>query len=554
MTLHLAVTLGHNASALLYDTETHQTIGYEEERLTRKKNDSSFPINSLKRLYRSSKGRALNSTPSVLVSHWFDNFDPRMSTKYWDSTFFHDKRVISVDHHDAHAWSAIAFYEDHAKLVKPCDVIVIDGFGNDQVCYSWYTYDPIYPGHINNMQRVFGYDASVGLLYQWAAEMCGMDGQADVYKFLGYRTHVNHEILPQLNAAADEIIGTYLLRIDSVSHGFRPNYPRWNSGDLINKDQFTATKESTIAMMKRLIPDWEDRANTGYVVQRVLEEVILYVIDKWVGQHEGRSLLVAGGCFYNVRLNSRIMDQFPQTFCPMPVAGDQGCAFGLIRSRVESPIGLTHSLCVSQRAPWGTSRTVLSSKEASYKRGQESAKKVAALIDEGYIVNLIDGRSMEFGPRALCHTSTLCKPTLENVEIINHLNNRNTVMPMAPVMTRAWAYRLFGERLRKIEGGEKFMITALDYLPGVVEEFGIEGAAHQDLDGSWSGRPQVVDQVDEPFIHSVLTHGGWPCLINTSFNYHGLPICFGIVSVQATHKMWLERCSRNAKFLTVWIE
>jgi len=41
--------------------------------------------------------------------------------------------------------------------------------------------------------------------------------------------------------------------------------------------------------------------------------------------------------------------------------------------------------------------------------------------------------NMEFGPRALCNTSTLSLPYAENVEIINSLNKRNTVMPMAPV-------------------------------------------------------------------------------------------------------------------------
>ena len=51
-------------------------------------------------------------------------------------------------------------------------------------------------------------------------------------------------------------------------------------------------------------------------------------------------------------------------------------------------------------------------------------------LQKNEIVQVVSG-NMEFGPRALCNTSTLSLPYVENVEIINSLNKRNTVMPMA---------------------------------------------------------------------------------------------------------------------------
>ena len=535
---YLAVTLGHNSSALYYDDATNQVLGYEEERLTRKKNDSAFPINALNRLDRITGGHSTHCD-KVLVSHWFDHFDPAKATKYWDPSFFGTRKIESVDHHTAHAWSAVAFYEEHAKLIKPCDILVVDGFGNDQNCYSLYTYDPMKPLTLTKKRRVYGYSCSMGLLYQWAAEMCGMDGQADVYKFLGYRTKIDPLMVGELDKAAQEIADIYITRVDSWSY-HSPIIRRDRDKDgVIDGEYFQFIKEKTIALMSRIIPDPSNRPQVGYVVQAVLEKVIGYVVDEWIPKDPGRALLVAGGCFYNVRLNMILNETLPNNFCPMPVAGDQGCGFGLIRSVNSSCIGLMKSLNIGPRVTKFDPRMMT------------KVDDKLEYLSNDWIVNLVDGSGMEFGPRALCHTSTLCLPTEENVQLINSLNERNTVMPMAPVMTRAWGYKLFGEGLSKMEGGEKFMIAAFRYLPGVVEEYGIQGAAHLDLDGSWSGRPQIVDQRDNSLIHNILFHGGWPCLINTSLNYHGEPICFGPASVMHLHSRWQLK---HRKFVTLWLE
>ena len=69
---YLLITLGHNSSAIFVDnsSEEQKIIGYEQERLSRLKADSQFPIDAINEIehnvgYEKMKGC------TVLISHWF---------------------------------------------------------------------------------------------------------------------------------------------------------------------------------------------------------------------------------------------------------------------------------------------------------------------------------------------------------------------------------------------------------------------------------------------------------------------------------------------------
>jgi carbamoyltransferase len=154
---------------------------------------------------------------------------------------------------------------------------------------------------------------------------------------------------------------------------------------------------------------------------------------------------------------------------------------------------------------------------------------VARSVLAGKLVNTVTG-AMEFGPRALCNTSTLALPSASNVTAINSLNGRDTVMPMAPVMLAANAYQFFNHKdYDRVVGSLEHMILTLDYHSTIdVNRF--RGVMHPYPDKTrFSGRPQFVHSGDEP-IHQILTDvkHEWPALINTSFNVHGVPIVFSL--------------------------
>jgi len=127
---------------------------------------------------------------------------------------------------------------------------------------------------------------------------------------------------------------------------------------------------------------------------------------------------------------------------------------------------------------------------------------------------------MEFGARALGHTSTIAKPTVENVEYINMINGRSTIMPMGPIMTYLQACMTF-PNFSHIRSGEEYMTIALSVKTG--SHIGIEGVCHKvPLDDEYTCRAQVI--ADGHSLFKLVDSLG--PLINTSFNIHGVPIVY----------------------------
>jgi carbamoyltransferase len=151
-------------------------------------------------------------------------------------------------------------------------------------------------------------------------------------------------------------------------------------------------------------------------------------------------------------------------------------------------------------------------------------------------VNVVRG-PMEFGPRALCNTSTLALPTREQVDAINLANNRNTVMPMAPVMTLSRYISTFEDHAKRVWRSHKHMVIALEHQEYPDES--IAGVTHKYLAPyvHHTSRPQVTS---DPWVIGVLQAFDG-ILINTSFNYHGRPIAFDTQSVVENHHQQLVR-------------
>jgi predicted NodU family carbamoyl transferase len=91
------------------------------------------------------------------------------------------------------------------------------------------------------------------------------------------------------------------------------------------------------------------------------------------------------------------------------------------------------------------------------------------------------------------------------------------------------------------------MIVAMEYREYPAEN--VLGVSHE-YNGPrhhHTGRPQVTS---DPFMSHLLRHFRGP-LINTSFNYHGMPIALGMDSIIKNHTMQLKR---NSNIHTVVIQ
>lgn len=471
--MKLLLTLGHNSSAILVDNEK-VLCGYEEERLSGVKSDSSFPSLSIKQILEFYP-KAKIEVSEVCVSHWFWSWD-LVENKYYQPKFiavnFPKATVKSVNyyetHHDLHAKSLWNFLDgDKSGLT-----IVADGFGNFGECLSFYI-----DGQLD--YRSYEVSRSLGIMYQYAIRYLGMKENQDEYKLLGYEQNVSEEFKEHIT---DEIN----LVSDMTYHTLRTK---------------TSMKEDMLAELDVAWNYWrsilfevdegmQDRAKIAYFVQQVLEKVMM----SFIKSYNIKNIKVTGGVFYNVKLNNMIL-RYADKFEAHPLAGDQGCALGFTNVKYDDLF-------------WGI-RFV--------SEGIDVDQVIDEIHQQGYS-ELFHG-NMEFGPRALCNTTCLALPRLDLVEEINAINGRDNVMPMAPVVTEEFANKWFND-IDKVGKSKNFMIIAYDYK-GMNEN--IKGAAHIDKDrGIYTGRLQLAT---DPRIIEILNHFGG-ILINTSLNAHTQPIIY----------------------------
>lgn len=555
----IMITLGHNSSALFFDG-INKPIGYEEERLNGIKSFSGFPKLSLDKILKETSKKLLKNS-TIFISHWFDVFnDCDFPEKYYNKVYidnlvnkYNIKLVLlneNFTHHDAHMYSSLAFLNDAKDVSEDTKenmhFIVADGFGNNQEVLSVY-----YRGRNSSqpklVDRLYGYNNSIGLLYQYATSFCGMKENQDEYKFLGYESKIQSvadlETIEMLKLSA-VVFSSYYVDSMNTSNSIATSlsFSHINIGDL------NIAKESMYDLFNAVYSDYlkfihlngyasdienkndlneSKRIVIGFYIQHVVEQVLSSLVDKY----NIENVCLSGGCFYNVKLNNSILNKV-NNICIIPVAGDQGAAIGMY----EKFIGgfKFFDLCFGKR--FNDLMPKIELDLFSYKsvyfcdNEDDYVKTVSDLLNENFIVNVLSD-SMEFGPRALCNTSTLAKPTKENVDYINKLNKRNTVMPMAPVMLRSNASALFGikNKLKNIIKSEEYMIVTLDFSDDAVKSGNYSGVIHKyPTEDIYSGRPQIVNDSDTRPIRRILNNVDSLCLINTSFNTHGTPILYSV--------------------------
>ena len=236
-------------------------------------------------------------------------------------------------------------------------------------------------------------------------------------------------------------------------------------------------------------------------------------------------LLLAGGLFANVRIN-RGLARLPglDGLFVFPHMGDGGLS-----------VGAAHRLWFGLRRrlaqPWdgaalGRSFERTAARGAAERAGLsvrpvESASIAAARrLHQGRVVCRFTGRD-EFGPRALGNRSILFSAADPGLcARVNRALGRDDSMPFGPVLADEDVGSALQVPAPPIDLAH--MTVAVDATPAFRRE--CPGAVH--VDGT--ARPQVVRRSRDPELHALLTahrrEGGGRALINTSFNLHGEPV------------------------------
>lgn len=563
--MKLLVTLGHNSSAIGLTNDGEIIAGYEEERFTRVKSEKNFPLESIKKIFSIQKPTPMEHNV-MYISHWYDNFEFYKQDgliKRWDYDYVNNTLLkkynfeivgVSEDftHHDAHAYAVRSFYlsQEHDIPESMHHILVADGFGNRQEVISLYEMDPR-TFEIKNKKRVYGYEYSLGLIYQYATSYLGMKENQDEYKLLGYESHIQEvlssdqidKLIEDVEEYANEIYVKNLKRLNANNTSPEPT-------EYIDVDKLDVVKQNSNKKLDKIVghldlSEWELRVVGGFVVQRLLERVCSNIIDDYKIKH----LLVAGGIFYNVKLNNTMMKKV-NTFSVIPVTGDQGAAIG-VYEYYEGKYTFDNLFLGKRVLPNEIPNGI---DNASYFTDRkEFVDFIINKLSNNEIVEVVTG-DMEFGPRALCHNTTLALPYRENVETINSINGRNTVMPMAPVMLEEnLNYFYHNEQTSKVVGSDGFMIITYDYRDSIVNDTGefrkYTGVMHKyPLENLYSGRPQVVYDKNH-FMHDVLkrvdSELGFKALINTSYNVHGRPITYSVDHVVDDFQYQIESLDRQ---------
>ena len=575
---YLLITLGHNSSAIFVDnssfeeTEKSCIIGYEEERLSRIKADSQFPIDAINEI-KYNVGLNRMKGCEILISHWFNFTGAETPNKYITLQDINMLKEISTNiklvnkdftHHDAHAYSAYEF-RDYFKKQEgniPVYCIVADGLGNNEEVLSIYRRDTGKKPEL--VKRFYGYEKSLGLFYQYATSFVGMKENQDEYKFLGYEAHISE-------AFDDAEIRILAEESDKIVENFKNAY---SSDDVklsfagicsreINYDKLTETKENWHKLFADILfklnldgsnkTTYAARVAIAFVVQRTVEKVINCIVASF-----GIKYLCLAGClFYNVKLNNSILTSLVDidgNLSIMPLAGDQGAAIGMYAAEEDTPQFPFRTLAIGTRRLYNSNKFAdnenIFVEQIPHIGDTESLRclvsEIADHIADGRIVNIVYG-NMEFGPRALCNTSSVFLPNAELTAENNANNKRNEVMPCAPVCTPFAAANLFSkDELERVIGSLNFMICTLHYTKPHSNMY--DGVMHNEtLSTKYTGRPQIV-HVDS-FMHKLLSRvqniTDMKCLVNTSFNNHGNPIVFDTADIISNHKMQCERAIIN---------
>ena len=391
--------------------------------------------------------------------------------------------IFRVDHHIAHA-ASIAF--PHNSNTSGL-VITLDGIG-EGICSRAMR---IKAGTLQKLR----YSPALGspaLMYGYAT------------KILGFRINRHEGKLTGLAAYGDPEQTARIFRNYFIYENFQ--FKAFNIGYGLQ----------AISKLERVLEGYSAE-DIAAGVQLVLEENVTQYVNDLIRKYDESTLYLSGGAFANVRLNQRIAE-LPKVrdLIVAPNMGDGGLALGAAAfvhsQKIEfNTLYLGPKIEPVSHFPEGIE--VLDSESVT-------PEFIASLLFQECIIAIAKSR-MEYGPRALGNRSILYSARNKDVNgWLNKRLKRTEFMPFAPICRDVDFHKNFIADL-PIERYRNMTITCK-----VTEYCKKTAPAVVHIDGT--ARPQVLFESDNPEIYKILEEYSHfvenPLLVNTSFNMHEEPI------------------------------
>ena len=533
----LGVRYGHDSSAsILLDGEIVADV--QEERFTRQKNDSSFPINAIEYCLQtagvSSEDIDVLAVAGLVLQDQFRVFfdipeellpktDKTRSIRdmmpgrkkpapsgpvlplYQKRFKLSDKcKIELVEHHLAHAASVA--YTSGLPISEKALVVTMDGSGDGVSCAVWTFKD----NKIKNLVK-YGRESSLGYFYSCATEAMMWRHGSDEWKLMGLAPYgkIRPGVLDGLHPVFED--GKLL---KGYNYG---KFGRWNDHGANHYHSDEA---------KKFLPIIEDLGKEDFAaeVQRVSEEEGLKFILPWLEKENTRKLFCAGGFFLNVKFNQSLWYSGKlDTQWVYPNCGDSGLALGsalyvFYQSNPQKQHKRIKSLYSGSEFNNEEIRKILDDRFLDYEYVQDPSDIAAKYLAKNYAIGWFQGR-MEIGPRALGNRSILMSPLRsENKDIINaKITYREMFRPFTPSIL----YEVYDDYFVKARE-EDFMVSTFEVKECKKER--IPAVVH--IDGT--ARPNMVRKEVNPRYHSLIKKfgeiTGESVVLNTSFNIKGEPI------------------------------
>ncbi|MFP4189636.1 MAG: carbamoyltransferase C-terminal domain-containing protein [Candidatus Woesearchaeota archaeon] len=256
-------------------------------------------------------------------------------------------------------------------------------------------------------------------------------------------------------------------------------------------------------------------------LQHNTEMMICDIVSHYMRRFNQRNIAIAGGLTANVKINQKIHElKEVKAIYIYPAMSDMGASHGAILSITKIPESFDH-VFYGPRYDESEIEDTLKRKGMKYRHYNDIEKKIAKLLSKGNVVARFNGR-MEYGPRALGNRSVLVHAVDKSINnSLNEKLKRTEFMPFAPTILEESADRCL-KGLKGAERTSKFMnisFRVTDYMRETCP-----AAVH--VDGT--ARPQIISKKDNASYYRIIEEynkiTGIPAILNTSFNVHEEPI------------------------------
>jgi carbamoyltransferase len=411
-----------------------------------------------------------------------------------------EKKIIFLDHHKSHAWSAYACSPFNKSIVFTMDA-------RGDLKSSSVSINDKKLG-LREIDHHLSFD-SLGFLYGQITYYLGFTPHKHEGKVTGLAAHGNYRKTLKI---FKKLINWNGKRIVSNLGYYRPFFTNLNKS--LKKDLKKFSKEDIAAGL-----------------QYHCEDVVSKYVSFWIKKTKMTkkvNICLAGGLFANVKINQKISQlKNVQNLYVFPHMGDGGLTVGaacqlyfLLTKKNKVELNNVYKGPIYQ-----DSQILKILKEnknkISYFKTKNIKKDIHILLEKKFVIGFFQGR-MEFGPRALGARSILFHTKDKNAnKWLNDRLKRTEFMPFAPVTLDKLASKCF-INWKKNDACSPYMTKTFDCKSDYIKK----NPAVVHVDGT--ARPQVVKRKFNKLYYDVLSFHFEKTknnsLINTSFNQHEEPI------------------------------